>query len=75
MTVDILMAQLDSKNTGYINEAQFVKNIKRIYSENQLRQFLRVDLIPNEVLDEANMQPSLAGSRINMRNDRVIIYI
>ena len=75
MTVDILMAQLDSKNTGYINEAQFAKNIKRIYSENQLRQFLRVDLIPNEVLDEANMQPSLAGSRINMRNDRVIIYI
>ena len=75
MTVDILMAQLDSKNTGYINEAQFVKNIKRIYSENQLRQCLRVDLIPNEVLDEANMQPSLAGSRINMRNDRVIIYI
>lgn len=75
MTVDILMAQLDSKNTGYINEAQFVKNIKRMYSENQLRQFLRVDLIPNEVLDEANMQPSLAGSRINMRNDRVIIYI
>lgn len=65
------MKQLDTKKTGSINETQFVTNIIRNYSDNQISEMLKFDLIPNEVLDDANMQPSLSGSQMNMRNDRV----
>lgn len=69
------MRQLDTKNTGRINETQFISNIVRNYSDVELSKILKYDLIPNEVLDEANMQPSLAGSQMNMRNERVYFFI
>jgi hypothetical protein len=65
------MSQLDKQNTGYVNEKNFITNIYASCSDYQLKQLLRFELIPNEVLDEANMQASLAGSMINMRNDKV----
>ena len=70
-TCDIFMSQLDKNNTGFINENQFVANIKREFRPTELKELLNFDLIPVEVLDEVNMQPSLAGSRINLRNDSV----
>jgi len=73
-TCDIFMSQLDKNNTGFINENQFVANVKREFRPTELKELLNFDLIPVEVLDEVNMQPSLAGSRINLRNDNVSIF-
>ena len=67
------MSQLDRNNTGRINENQFVNSIKREFKVSELRDLLNFDLIPAEVLDEVNMQPSLAGSRVNLRSDKVNI--
>lgn len=69
MSVDLFMKQLDTKRTGHINETQFVANVQRHYPEDQLRKALNIDIIPPELLDEANMNPSVAGSRFNMKKD------
>jgi hypothetical protein len=74
-TCDIFMSQLDKNNTGFINENQFVANVKREFRPTELKELLNFDLIPVEVLDEVNMQPSLAGSRINLRNDNVSNFL
>ena len=71
MTTELLMSHLDLNNTGRITENQFVGAIRRKYSDKSLNDMLRFDLIPLEVLDEANMQPSLSGSMVNLNNDRV----
>jgi len=73
MTTDLLMSHLDLNNTGRITENQFVGAIRRKYSDKSLNDMLRFDLIPLEVLDEANMQPSLSGSMVNLNNDKVYI--
>jgi hypothetical protein len=65
------MSQLDRNNTGKVTENQFVNSIKKEFKVSELRDLLNFDLIPVEVLDEVNMQPSLAGSRVNLRNDKV----
>jgi hypothetical protein len=65
------MSHLDLNKTGRITENQFVSAIRRKYSDKILNDMLRFDLIPLEVLDEANMQPSLSGSMVNLNNDRV----
>ncbi len=71
MITDTLMSHLDLNKTGRITENQFVSAIRRKYSDKILNDMLRFDLIPLEVLDEANMQPSLSGSMVNLNNDRV----
>ncbi|CAF0728665.1 unnamed protein product [Brachionus calyciflorus] len=65
---EIFMNDLDPKKTGKISEKQFVNNILSNYDESQLNSLLKFELIPDEALREANMQPSLAGSQLNMRN-------
>lgn len=65
------MTQMDDRKTGRINESQFVYNIKRIASPNQLKEFLSFNIIPGELLEEVNMQPSLNGSMLSVRNTRV----
>jgi hypothetical protein len=62
---------LDINNTGRVSENQFLNSIRRNYSINELNRFLKFDIIPNEVLDEANMQPSVYGSVMSVRSNRV----
>jgi hypothetical protein len=57
---------LDINNTGRVSENQFLNSIRRNYSINELNRFLKFDIIPNEVLDEANMQPSVYGSVVSV---------
>ncbi len=71
LTTQLLVSQLDINNTGRINENQFLNSIRRNYSINELNRFLKFDIIPNEVLDEANMQPSVHGSVMSVRSNRV----
>lgn len=66
------MKQLDTKKTGRINETQFVTNVLRLYPEEQVKKMLDINIIPQDVLNETNMQPSMAGSQLNMRNDNKI---
>lgn len=63
------MKQLDTKRTGHINETQFATNILRNYPEEHIKSLLDIEIIPSELLNDSNMQPSVAGSRLNMRND------
>lgn len=65
-SVDLFMKQLDTKRTGYVNETQFVTNTLRLYPEEELKRLLNIDLIPSELLNETNMNASVAGSRLNM---------
>lgn len=44
------MSQLDPKNTGKINESQFVKKIKSNY-KSELEEVLSFSLIPEEALN------------------------
>lgn len=70
------MKQLDTKRTGHINETQFVTNILRHYPDDQIKNLLDIDIIPPEVLNETNMQASVAGSKLNMRNEaNNVIYL
>lgn len=69
------MEQLDPDNTKKINEKNFIQNIFANYDREELNYLLKYDLIPNDVLRELNMQPSLPGSQLNMRNTSVIIQI
>lgn len=70
------MDDLDPENKGKINETNFVNNILNIYdNEDQLRDLLRFDLIPDEALREAHMEPSLPGSQLNMRKTSVNNYL
>ncbi len=62
---------MDERKTGRVNENQFVYNAKRIASPSQLKELLNFDLIPPVLLDEVNMQPSVGGSLISVRNSRV----
>ena len=71
LTTQLLVSQLDINNTGRINENQFLNSIRRNYSINELNMFLKFDIIPNEVLDEANMQQSVNGSVMSVRSNRV----
>lgn len=72
MSVDLFMKQFDTKRTGHINETQFVTNALRQHSEEQIKDMLHIDIIPAELLNETNMQPSVAGSHLNMRNDKKV---
>lgn len=65
---DIFMNQLDERKTGRINEDQFVYNVKRIVAPNQLKEFLKFEIIPSDLIDEAHMEPSISGSMISLRN-------
>jgi hypothetical protein len=69
------MKQLDTKKTGRINEVQFVTNILRNYSDEDIKRMLDFEIIPPDVLNETNMQPSVAGSRINMRSNNVFAFL
>lgn len=60
-TSDLLLNQLDPRNTGKITERAFLSNTRRLYTEKQLRPMLRFELIPYEIVNEVNMQPSVAG--------------
>ena len=48
--VELIMSQLDPKNTGKVNENQFVKNIKKNYKPDELQEYLSFTLIPDEIL-------------------------
>lgn len=41
-------------------------NVLRLYPEEEIKRLLHVDLIPPELLNETNMNASVAGSRLNM---------
>jgi hypothetical protein len=47
--VDILMTQLDPKNSGKINESQFVKNTKKNHNIDELEELLSFSLIPEDL--------------------------
>lgn len=72
MSVDLFMKQLDTKRTGHVNETQFVTNVLRHYPEDQLKKILSIELIPPELLDQVNMNPSVAGSHLNMKKDTMM---
>ena len=47
--IEIVMTQLDPKDTGQINENQFVKNAKKNHKIEELEELLSFTLIPDDL--------------------------
>lgn len=68
-TVELLMKQLDNIGAGRVDEEMFVNNVRRHYSINELRSYLKIEIIPSDILEDVNYQPSMAGSQSSLRNN------
>lgn len=64
------MYQMDERKTGKISENAFIYNVKRLIPPRQLESYLKFDIIPPEIMESVNMEPSISGSMISMRNAR-----
>lgn len=53
---------------GLIDRQQFITGVQRQIPPDELEELLRFDIIPAQLLDEANMLPSLQSSSTNLRN-------
>lgn len=56
-----------SRSLGKLNQQQFITGVKQYISPGELEQMLNFTIIPTNILDEANMVPSLQSSTTNMR--------
>lgn len=69
-TCDLLMSQLDPDRTGKILEMQFVTNTLKNYDEYELSEILIIDLIPNEALEQLNIEPKLSSDKNTSNNNQ-----
>lgn len=58
---------------GKLNQQQFIAGVKQYISPAELDEILTFSIIPTNLLDEANMLPSLQSSSTNVRAAPVIL--
>lgn len=54
---------------GRINQQQFITAVQRLIPAQQLEEILGFSIIPAQILEEANMIPSLETSTMNIRDN------
>ena len=58
----------DVLSLGQLNQLQFITGVQRCITPEELEEIFHFDIIPSDLLDEANMLPSLQSSSTNIRN-------